>query len=207
MIKKRVPQTVQKLKDVQEARFIADTEKLSLVDLSLDELANRYQSIEQQAQLFQGRILLEARNRFNSDTLFGQWCAQTICLGSQAQRTRLMNLARFFDGDARTLNGISISAAYEISAPTNSDVAEEIYQAVKEKDLSIAEVKRQIQQAKAITVNINPEDKHNLSEKIQDTLSEQHKSNLLNFLDSFDLSLSGKIDVLQECVKELKNKK
>jgi hypothetical protein len=117
-------------------------EKDNLQTLSLDELAIRFDEIEQQGQLLQGRILLEARNRFPSDKEFGQWCTQTICLGSQVHRTRLMNLARFFEG--RELDKIGISAAYEIAAPANADVAVDVYGYAKGKNLPLAEVRRQI---------------------------------------------------------------
>ena len=123
-----------------------------LSTLSLDELANRFEDIEQQGQLLQGRILLEARNRFKSDKEFGQWCSQSICLGSQPQRTRLMNLARFFEG--REMEKIGLSAAYEISAPINADIAVDVYEYAKDKNLPLAEIRKQIAIRKGESLSI-----------------------------------------------------
>ena len=141
-IKQRLPKSAENLKQL-ESKFIEGVEKTALQDLSLDELANRFEDIGQQAQLLQGQILLEARNRLGSDKEFGKWCAShSICVGSQQQRNRLIHLARFFEG--RELDRISISAAYEISAPANKKIAEEIYEYAKGKNLPLAEVRRQI---------------------------------------------------------------
>jgi hypothetical protein len=53
-----------------------------------------------------------------------------------------MNLARFFG--SRKLDKIGISAAYEIAAPANADVAVDVYGYAKGKNLPLAEVRRQI---------------------------------------------------------------
>jgi hypothetical protein len=142
-IKNRIPKSEH---DKKEMAFVEAVEQDNLKALTLEQLAYRFEEIEQQGQLLQGRILLEARERFKSDKEFGQWCTQSICLGSQPQRTRLINLARFFE--ARDLAGIGISAAYEISAPINADIAEEIYEYAKGKNLPVAEVKKQIAKRK-----------------------------------------------------------
>jgi hypothetical protein len=133
-----------------------------LAALSLEQLADRFEAIEQQGQLFQGQILLEARNRFPSNKEFGQWCAiNSICVDSQQHRTRLMNLARFFA--SRELDKIGISAAYEIAAPVNADIAVAVYEYAKGKNLPLAEVRKQIAMRKGeslpIPVRIIPTDK------------------------------------------------
>jgi hypothetical protein len=133
-----------------ESKFIAGVERNNLESLSLDELANRFEEIEQQGQLYQGQILLAARNKFKQDVEFGRWCSQSLCLTSQPHRTRLMNLARFFDETKHPLEKISVTAAYEISAPINADVADEIYKAVRGKNIPVAEVKRQIALKKGV---------------------------------------------------------
>lgn len=151
MIKKRVPQSTKNrdvLKEI-ESNFVKNVERDNLSSLTLNELATRFESIEQQAQLLQGRILLEARNRFESDTLFGQWIQESggaLCACGKQHRTRLINLAKFFEN--RELDKISITAAYEISAPINADIAEKIYEIARGKNLSVAEVKKQITQIK-----------------------------------------------------------
>ncbi len=99
-----------------------------LTVLSLNELADRYATIDQQSQLFKGLILLEARERLPSNKEFGQWIksVQTLCLDNQPTLTRYMNFAKYFKDKDRT--GISLTAAYEISAPTNEEVADKIYE-------------------------------------------------------------------------------
>jgi hypothetical protein len=51
---------------IQEIDYVEGRDDLT--SLSLDELAFQFESIEQQSQLLQGRILLEARSRLNSAT-------------------------------------------------------------------------------------------------------------------------------------------
>ena len=164
-IKQRLPKSAENLKQL-ENKFIEGVEKTALQDLSLDELANRFEDIGQQAQLLQGQILLEARNRLGSDKEFGQWCAShSICVGSQQQRNRLIHLARFFEG--RELDKISISAAYEISAPANKKIAEEIYEYAKGKNLPLTEVRKQIAIRKGV-VSDKPVTKVVVSDKVED---------------------------------------
>jgi hypothetical protein len=130
-----------------EDNFINAVEKDNLKTLTLNELVARYEQIEQQGQLLQGRILLEVRSRFPGDVEFGRWCAaQTSCVRevTQQHRTRLMNLARFFDGVNRTLDKISLTAAYEISAPKNEKIADVVYQHVRGKSWSVDAVKKLI---------------------------------------------------------------
>jgi hypothetical protein len=146
VVRDRTAQSVKDSNDmtVLEDNFINDVEKDNLKTLTLNELVSRYEQIEQQGQLLQGRILLEVRSRFPGDAEFGRWCAaQTSCVGevTQQHRTRLMNLARFFDGVNRTLDKISLTAAYEISAPKNEDIAEIVYKDVCGKSCSVATVK------------------------------------------------------------------
>jgi hypothetical protein len=143
-IKQRLPKSAENLKQL-ESKFIDNVEKLSLNTLSLDELAYRFDDIEQQSQLIQGQILLEARNRFANKKEFGAWVQKTggsIAACGKQHRTTLMNLARFFS--SKDLTGIAITAAYQISAPINADVAQDVYEFAKGKNLPIAEVKRQI---------------------------------------------------------------
>jgi hypothetical protein len=112
-----------------------------LAGLSLDDLAIQYAEIDQQSNLLKGNILLEARSRFPSDKEFGQWISTySLCVGSQQSRNRLMHLADFFS-EGRDMEGIAITAAYEISAPVNRDKALTVYNKVRGKNLSVKEVK------------------------------------------------------------------
>ena len=59
-----------------------------------------------------------------------------------------MNLARFFEN--REIIGISLTACYEISAPINADIADKVYQAALNKNLSVAQIKAEIAKAKGL---------------------------------------------------------
>ena len=124
-----------------------------LTVLSLDDLAERYNQIDTQSQMLKGLILLEARERFESDKLFGQWIATVQLSDSSRQsRNQFMNLARYFK--ERDMIGISITAAYEISAPSNAEIANEVYEFARLKNLPVAEVKKQIAMRKGESLSI-----------------------------------------------------
>ena len=112
-----------------------------LTGLSLDDLIIQFQEVDRQYHLLKGEILLEARGRFLSDKEFGKWISShSSWVGSQQSRNRLMHLADFFRDD-HDMSGITISAAYEISAPVNRDKAQEVYEKVHGKNLAVKEVK------------------------------------------------------------------
>ena len=147
-IKTRMPKSAQTLQQL-ESTFIDNVEKVSLGALTLDELAQRYDDIDQQSQLIQGQILLEARNRFSNKNEFGAWVQEmggSIASCGKQHRTTLMNLARYFQG--RDLKGISITAAYIIAAPINADVADKVYEYAKTKNLPISAVRNFIAKEK-----------------------------------------------------------
>jgi hypothetical protein len=169
--------------------------------LTLDELAHEYESIDQQSQMLKGRILLEARNRFKSDNEFGDWVVG-VGLSDTSRQTRnvYMNLARFFQD--RDMTGISLTAAYEISRPQNSDIAEEIYNYSIFKNLPVSEVKQRIKQIKSITTDVIEKtellsDEANLEEVLLNQINNMLKKSLL--------SEEKKIKVLKSCIKFLKS--
>jgi hypothetical protein len=184
-------------------RFIDDTIEQQLPDLTiltLDELAERYSSIDQQSQLFKGLILLEARERLPSNKEFGQWIKsiQALCLDNQPTLTRYMNFAKYFKDKDRT--GISLTAAYEISAPANEAVADKIYEYALNKNLPVADIKAQIQIAKGV----EPE---NDSKALDVEL--QAKQALDDFKKSVMLGVKkvpshDAIKVLQNCIKQIR---
>lgn len=208
-----------------EAHFINQANSSDLTGLSLEGLAQRYNDIDQQSQIYKGLILLEARERFSSDKEFGQWIAtHGLSVSSQQNRTLFMNLARFFkDKDMR---GISLTAAYEISRPDNSDVAEKIYAEVLNKNLSVSEIKRKIKVAKsipAIDTSVSPEENEGTQNK---NLSTEEQIDIgsnvietevvknpdspvdltLSHLDSLNLDIFEKIEVLRKCLDLLQSK-
>ena len=181
------------------SNYIENSDNLS--DLSLEQLADRFESIEQQAQLFQGRILLEARNRFDSDIKFGEWIIKiggTLCSTTRQHRTRLMNLARFFEN--KELVGISMTAAYEISAPANEAIADKIYEYALNKNLSVAEIKKQIQIEKGLTADITKAEPELLPLEDFDVFKQ------VVLADVEELSGIDAIRVLQDCIKVIRAK-
>jgi hypothetical protein len=180
-----------------------------LTVLSLDDLADRYAQIDQQSQLMKGLILLEARNRFSSNNEFGDWVktVQTLCLDRQEVRTRYMNFARYFKDKERL--GISLTAAYEISAPVNEVVADKIYEYALHKNLPVAEIKKQIKAAKK-ELGIMIEDFK--GDTTQDALSESLSSEDFELYEKVifdavkDISEQNAIRILNSCIKKLRIK-
>lgn len=172
--------------------------------LSLEELAQRYVSIEQQSQFYKGLILLEARDRFASDKQFGEWVVtHGLSVGtSQQNRTLYMNLARFFKD--RDMTGISLTCAYEISKPSNSDIADDLYAQAINKNFSVSEIKQKVTELKnkagipLVTNNQQPVSVFVLAEELQlyeDIVLEDIK----------DLVKKEAISVLKSCLKKLQD--
>lgn len=201
-----MPQSVKDSRELNdnEKKFVGKVERDNYSALTLDELAIEYESVESQAQLLQGKILLEARNRFQSDNEFGAWVESVggaICSTSRQHRTRLMNLARFFDG--RELNKISISAAYEISAPANADIAIEVYELAKGKGLPLAEVRRQISIRKGESLPL-PTKLTEQEQVISKSTTENEKSKQEQIMEILlGLTEGEKRHILNDCLKSL----
>jgi hypothetical protein len=199
MIKQRVPKTEKDLRMVEGA-FIQSVDKISLADLTLDELLNRYNEIDYQSHMMKGLILLEARSRFASNNEFGDWVqsVQSICLDSQPVRTRLMNFAGYFK-DKSTI-GISLSGCYEISAPINADIADKVYQVALNQNLSVAQIKAEIAKAKGL-----------LPESVDEGSDEPELmplEDISKFMEQVFAGVEGlpkndAIRVLKTCLKEL----
>ena len=169
-----------------------------LAALSLDDLAGQYAEIDQQSNLLKGNILLEARSRFPSDKDFGQWIStHSLCVGSQQSRNRLMHLADFFS-DGRDMEGIAITAAYEISAPVHRDKALPVYNKVRGKNLSVKEVKGLLTEGNTKQVEkINSKEKEKNVEK--NRRDEDVNSIAISIIDNimFGRTNSFKSDVLK----------
>jgi hypothetical protein len=146
--------------------------------LSIEELADQYVEIDRQSHLLKGKILLEARTRFQSDKEFGQWIStHSLCVGSQQARNRLMHLADFFNNE-KDMTGISITAAYEISSPINKDKALSVYKKVHGQNFSVKEVKKFFDKKK---VKNKHEEKINskISSEVEDDTDAQELAVLL----------------------------
>ena len=187
---------------VVTGNFVENVGKTTLSDLSLDELIDRFIAIDNQAHLLKGLILLEARARFPSDKEFGQWVISTGINNSTKTRqirTQLMNLAGYFKDKDTT--GISLSACYEISAPINADIADKVYQAALNKNLSVAQIKAEIATAKGLL----PESVNEGSGKPE----LMPLGDISRFMDQVlaeigELPVNDAIRVLDECKKQLR---
>lgn len=189
---------------ILKSDFIDNLDTFRLSDLTLEELANRYISVDKQSQLIKGLILLEARERFPSNNEFGEWVKTviTLCDDSFQQRNRYMNLAKFFK--ERDMTGISITAAYEISIPANADIADKVYQAALGKNLSVAQIKAEIATAKGLL----PESVNEGSGKPElMPLGDISKFMEQVLADIRNLPKADALRVLDECRKEIKKEK
>jgi hypothetical protein len=183
--------------------YQADIIPSDLAGLSLDDLAIQYAEIDQQSNLLKGNILLEARSRFSSDKEFGQWVStHSLCVGSQQSRNRLMHLADFFS-DGRDMEGIAITAAYEISAPVNRDKALTVYNKVRGKNLSVKEVKGLLSEGsvkRIEKINSKVEEKKIDIEEINRVAIDLVDNVMLGKTNSF------KLDVLKKAILYLEEK-
>lgn len=196
-----------KLKKLEKS-FTSQIDKFSLKDLSLADLANRYQEIDQQSQLFKGLILLEARGRFNSNNEFGNWVqsVKTLCLDRQEVRTRYMNLAKYFKD--REMQGISLTVAYQISAPVNEDIADEVYEYAKDKNLKVSEVKKKIAELRPKSENSDSKSENKQNKKLPIVLNENLSTYKEVIIDDVkDLPIDDAILVLESCLNDYKEKK
>ena len=199
---------------IQEIDYVEGRDDLT--SLSLDELAFQFESIEQQSQLLQGRILLEARSRLNSDIEFGEWVSKhtgTLCSTTRQQRTRLMNLARYFGN--KDIKGISLTVCYEISAPTNVDVADKVYEYALNRNLSVADIKAKIkEEKKLLPILENNTEEHNQESftetdhntvKKEELMPREDVSEFVKLIlsDVQSLSQNEAVRVLKLCLKEL----
>jgi hypothetical protein len=150
-------------KKISPEQFLAEVDQVQLAPindlkaLSLDELADRASSIVKQSNQLLARILLEGRRRFKSNKEYGQWVNSIIGLSDITfqHRNAMLNWAIF--EETHPMDGISMTAGFEIASPGNADVAKTVYQYCYNKNLSVAEVKRYIMQLKSV-VSIEKQD-------------------------------------------------
>ncbi len=196
--------SIQKSKDESEKEYLSKAENfhtnildLNLSQMTLDDLADAYSEIDRQSHLLKGRILLEARSRFPSDKEFGQWVStRSLCAGSRQQRNRLIHLADFFK-EEKELEGISITAAYAISAPAYREVARLVYDEIKGKDIAVKEVKALLNE-KAPKVSNEKTQRSNIEPDSNELAIKLVKKTLSNYSNEF------KMDVLKKAMQHLK---
>lgn len=138
-----------------------------LKKLTLEDLLDRLERVDNQATLLRWRIFAAIRAHFISDKLYGQYLAELRAnpdyeglIGTQQDAHRCAQAGKFCDKHGiNNLNdaGILKSAVYALSRPANADVADKIYKAIKRRSSSINEVERLIAQAKSLPGTVVPE--------------------------------------------------
>ena len=199
MVSNRIPLRVQDNRDLQAIKenIINEVGQSTLGDLSLEQLVDRYGQIDQQSQFLKGLILLEARKHFLSNIEFGKWVESigTLCSDTRQARTRFMNFASYFKDKDR--EGISLTTCYEISAPINADIADNLYQIALNQNLSVAQIKAEIVKAKGLLPESSSEPElmplGDISHFMEHILSK-----------IAELPTNEAMRVLDECRKELK---
>ena len=203
--------------ELKKDDYLEGRQKNDLSSLSNEELVERYSDIEQQFQFMKGAILLELRNRFPSNIEFGNWVEsiRTLCSDTPQQRTRLINLARYFGN--KDTNGISLTACYEISAPVNEDVADKVYEYALNRNLSVADIKAKIKEEKKLLPilesNSEEDDQdhdsftkadHDTNKK-EELMPREDVSEFIKLIlsDVQSLSQNEAVRVLKLCLKEL----
>jgi hypothetical protein len=178
----------------------------NLENLSLDDLASQYQEIDRQSNLLKGKILLEARRRFPSDKEFGQWVSsQTLCLGNQKTINRLMHLAEFFNHED-DMEGITLTAAYEISSPSNRETATKVIKKIQGKNLPVKEVKQLLISSRKVTDKKTTEKVIKEEKKIHDKPNEETQKIAVNKINEVLQGKTNKfkLDVLKAAIQLVK---
>lgn len=178
-----------------------------LSQLSNDDLISRLVQIDNQATLMKWRIFWILRQRYDSDTLFGQYIAelrshstQTLCFGSQMDTYRTWTAGRFCETyEINDLSDILISqtAIYELSRPVNEAVAGDIFNAIKYQKVPVYEVKRLLEQARSTTIEEFENDLE--SSDVDDLLPQFIDEHFVPYVEVIDYqTLHRREELLQE---------
>ena len=115
-----------------------ETQQKDILNSSLDELvklancvSDRYKEEKIKTNLILGAILLEGRNRFETNESFLDWMRPNFGQINKQRASELMNLTRFFvdnNGINKNIEGLGLSVMYAISAPKNKTFADKVYE-------------------------------------------------------------------------------
>lgn len=148
---------------------IADWSPDSLKYLSIVELEDQWQAIEHQtdaiidqAKMMIWHICLRIREMYPSDKLMGEYLsdlktrnpAHPLSVGSTQQtRNKWANAARWCNEmNIKSLPevGLTQQAVFILSAPTNKDIAKQVFQEIKQKHVPSSVIERRIAELKAV---------------------------------------------------------
>lgn len=144
----------------QPVQVVSEWSYTELKKLDEHQLAERLERITNQSTIMTWLICMHIRDRFRFDRDMGQFINDLrkqdedhpLCV-SQQTINRYIHAGRFVSRHKiYNLNkaGISATAIYALSSPTNSDVADYVYHEVKRKGYPVAEIQRRIEQAKSV---------------------------------------------------------
>ncbi len=123
--------------------------------LSQDEIVERIDAIEAQAWLLKARLIWELRKRFPSDKEFGQYLnvlrnsTSQFMASSSSQVSKLAAIGRFCEEHKISDMGktkVYQESLYELARLEDKVIASKILKTVRNKHMSVADVKRIIQQ-------------------------------------------------------------
>lgn len=186
-----------------KVKKLIDTKVLAnLENLEDSELADWYLQIDNQSQIFKGLILLEGRRRHPSHKEFNKWIQnQGLDIDSPSSRTSFMQLAKFFGN--RPMGDIPLTAAYEIAAPKNQEVAEVVYEEVLNKNFSVDDIKTLIEQKKSV---MSPVDVIKVLPKSKTSnISSEDVDLILSYVSEIVTLKSDILELLTLCVKKVKS--
>jgi hypothetical protein len=150
---------------VEETILFSDSDLEKLDEYSL---ANQYELIDNQAVLLKWKICMCIRDKFQSHKLMGQFLIRfryenpdhALSMTKQQQFNRYVHAGRFcMKHGIKDLKSVGIkkSNIYKLSSPLNMDIADDIYANIEGKNTSVDDVKRMIEQAKAVLTIEKPE--------------------------------------------------
>ena len=132
-----------------------------LQDMDVEQLTDRWESIENQSKVMIWLIAYHLRERFASNIKFGNYIQELrqrnpyhpLCVNAQSSINRFIHAGRFALKHKITdvdKVGISPTVLYKLSSPVNENVADSVYKEIRSKNPAVAEVDRLIMQKKSL---------------------------------------------------------
>ena len=132
-----------------------------LQDMDVEQLTDRWESIENQSKVMIWLIAYHLRERFASNIKFGNYIQELrernpyhpLCVNAHSSITRFIHAGRFAVKHKITdidKVGLSATVLYKLSSPVNENVADSVYKEIRSKNPAVAEVDRLIMQKKSL---------------------------------------------------------
>lgn len=176
--------------------------------MNSDDLMDKAFQIDEMATIMFWKIMWIVRQRFDSDTLFGQYVeeyrnnsARTLCPSNSKEIYRAWIAGRFCETygiENISSIGLTKTAIYELGSPTYEDVAGVVLAEIKERKepVPVYEVKRLLRKAKSIDAVVETPSTITQSENI--ACVGGNRAEVDKFIDDID---EGAIDEIITLVK------